>query len=156
MVLQVVPSAQMHCLMIKGTSSYRLCFKYFSQLFSILDWFKNVYIISSCFERWWCNKAGQACNLEIILVKTAVRSVWFDDFWSLFQNSCWLCIHFWINLELRRVGKNIWNNDDRMNSLYNKSGSLLANFGYFGYFARVRLMLRSDRGWFCSRFLQIF
>ena len=82
-VLQVVPSAQMHCLMIKGTSSYRLCFKYFFQLFSILDWFRNVYIIRSCFERWWCNKTGQACNLEIILVKTGVRSVWFHDFRSL-------------------------------------------------------------------------
>ena len=73
--------------------------------------------------------------------------------WSFFcfQNSLWLCIHFWINLELRRVGKNIQNKDDRMNSLCNKSGSLLANFGYFGYFARVRLMLRSDHGWFCSK-----
>ena len=67
----------------KGTLSYRLCFKYFSQLFSILDWFRNVYIISSCFEKWWCNRTGQACNLEIILVKTGVRSVWFDNFLSL-------------------------------------------------------------------------
>ena len=67
----------------KGTSSYHLCFEYFSQLFSIPDWFRNVYIISSCFERWCCNKTGQACNLEIILVKTGVRSVWFKDFWSL-------------------------------------------------------------------------
>ena len=115
----------------------------------------NIFPCFSCFERWWCNKTGQACNLEIILVKTGVRSVWFDDFWSLckvnysismsfiyfnhfkkkilleyafefplilwlffcFQNSCWFCIHFWINLELRRVGKNIQNKDDRMNSL---------------------------------------
>jgi hypothetical protein len=26
---------------------------------------------------------------------------------TIFQNSCWLCIQFWINLELRRIGKNI-------------------------------------------------
>ena len=78
----------------KGTSSYPLCFEYFSQLFSILNWFRNVYIISSCFERWWCNKTGQACNLEIILVKTGVRSVWFDNFLLLCKVNYSICTSF--------------------------------------------------------------
>jgi hypothetical protein len=68
---------------IPSLSKGTLCFEYFSKLFWILNWFRNVCIISSRFERWWCNKTGQACNLEIILVKIGVRSVWFEFFLSL-------------------------------------------------------------------------
>ena len=40
-------------------------------------------VFGSCFERWWCFKTGQASNLETILVKKGVRSVWLKDYLSL-------------------------------------------------------------------------
>ena len=94
----------------KGRSSYRLCFEYFPHLLSILNWFRNAYIISSCF----ITKRGEI--YKVILTKNLKWLTYVKDillcYIIIFRNSCWLCnIHFWINWELRRVGKNIQNKD---------------------------------------------